>query len=196
MTRAVVALGGVGIVVALVLTLTSPERLWLGTNGVPTAQFIGVIEVGGRFCQEEDLIPAGAGVLRMRIGTHGEPGSKVRVELLDDGRRVTRGALAAGWPEPRIDIPIVPRERDTTVDRLCIYNDGPARLAPAGDGGNARIEYHSADTDSPLGRYGTIADRYAAVRSSWLGAWSLPFAFLLSAAAGGMAAFVLVRRGR
>ena len=37
MTRVVVALGAVGLVVGLVLTLSSPNRMWLGSNGVPRA---------------------------------------------------------------------------------------------------------------------------------------------------------------
>lgn len=196
MTRVVVALGGVGILVALVFTLSSPERLWLGTNGVPTAQFIGVIEEGDRYCQDEDLVPAGTGLVSMRIGTHGEAGSRVRIEFLDDGRRVLGGELAAGWPEPDISIPIEPPAQDTQVERVCLYNDGPARLAPAGDGGNARVEFHSAESRSWWSRYDIISDRYAAVRSSWLGGWSLPFAFLLTALAGGVAAFALLRRSR
>lgn len=194
MTRLVTALGVVGIVGALALALGGQGRLTLGTNRVSEPQFVRVLGPGRVFCQPGELVPAGAGVVQLRIGTYGPPGPPLTVRFLRGSRVLTQGRLAAGWPQGDIGVPIRPLRRDAAADRMCVRNYGPGRLAFAGERDVVRTDYLSAERTTWFARYGELADRFDEGKSRWLGGWTLGLALALMVVVAALVVAALVRR--
>lgn len=195
MARIVVALGAVGLVVGLALTFSARSATWLGSNGVPRAQWVYVIDAGKEFCQDSIDVPPGAGTIRMRIGTHDQPGPPMTVRILEGENTLTRGSVARGWPSGDIDVNFNPLDDGFENARVCVYNDGPTRLALAGIDGLMGAQFYTRERRSWWGQFGILRDRFAEGRSTWFGAWSLYVALglVLAAAALGLATMWRVR---
>jgi len=194
-TRVVLALGAVGLVVALVIALGSKHRVWLGTNDVEWAQFVVFVDAGHRVCQRSGELPEGLGAVRMRIGTYDHPGPPTDIVLRAGGRDVSRGTLAPGWQGGDVDVALSPLRHPVDDARLCIVNRGRTRLAVAGeDRGQGRARHQRAGliffgaTARPWwDRIGLLGRRFAEARSQWYGRASLVVALVLVALAAAAA---------
>jgi hypothetical protein len=179
MVRGVVLAGAVAIALGVVLALSGDTRLHDGGNRVTVPAFVQTLGPGGTFCQRQEIVPAGSGVLRMRIGTYGAPGPPLTVRFYAGTRIVTRGELRQGWRQGDVDIPIAPVGRDPVADRMCVHDGGLERLAFAGEPGRVRTEFFSAETGSWWSHLDELQERFGEGRSTWYGGWSLPVALLL-----------------
>jgi hypothetical protein len=194
--RAVVAVGALALVVGIVLSLSTPGRATLGTNGRQEQQFVRIVGPHGKACQRPETVPARAGRVRLRIGTYGPPGPDLTLRFTDHGRLVTSGTLPAGWVQGDIEVPIRPIARTSVGDRLCIENSGGGRLALAGNAGIARTDYLDDREQSWWARFGMLRDRFSQGKSTWYGGWSLPAALLLILASAALTVAIAVRRVR
>ena len=192
----VVAVGALALVVGVVLSLSTPGRALLGTNGLQEQQFVRIVGPHGKACQAGETVPANAGRVRLRIGTYGPPGPDLTLRFLLHGRLVTSGTLPAGWVQGDTEVPIRPIARTSPGDRLCIENGGSGRLALAGNGGVARTDYLADQRQSWWARFGMLRDRFSQGKSTWYGGWSLPVALLLILASAVLTAVIAVRRVR
>lgn len=195
MTRVVVGLGALGIVVAVVVSLSHPNRTWLLSNGVVTAQYFRVLDPGETFCQSAGTIPAGTGTVRMLIGTHGDPGPALTVRYYAGRRVLTSGGVARGWDGGDfVDLSLRPLARTAESNRMCLsYEKGDARLALAGEGEQMSTQFYTAEKRTWWEQFGTLRHRFAAARSSWYGQWSLVVALVLAATGAALALAVAWR---
>ena len=190
------ALGAVAIVIGVVVSLSTPGRALLGTNGLTQQQFVQVLGPHSSFCQPGETLPAHTGKVRLRIGTYGPPGPDLTLRFLRNGREITRGTLAAGWPQGDPEIPIRPLDREQTGVRMCVENGGSGRLAIAGNSGVLRTSYLAAERQTWWERLGLTADRFDEGKSRWYSGLSLPLALVLALSAWVLAAVLVARRVR
>ena len=129
------------LLVALGVTLAHSEPRLIGTNSVPLhMQKIG-LERGDEACQGSQLMPKGAGRMRMFISPGdrgGTPRAAMRILQRQDGlvgrshgRWVRPGS--EGFPLSRMDFTIDPPVRHTRTDAyVCIRNTGRSPIVLTG----------------------------------------------------------------
>lgn len=194
MTRLVVALGALAIVVGVVVSLSTPGRALLGTNGLTQNEFVQVLRPHRSFCQAGETLPAHTGRVRLRIGTYGSPGPDLTLRFSSHGKLMTQGTLAAGWTQGDTEVPIRPLDSVRSPVQMCVENGGSGRLAIAGNSGSLRTAYLAGDRQTWWTRFGQVRERFSQGKSSWYGGLSLPITLLLVAAAAVLAAVLLTRR--
>ena len=197
---------------ALALTTSTTRVYTLGVNPALAAAELGP---GARACQAPVRVPRDVAFDRVGflLGTYGEPGPAVEVEVRDDasGRRLAGGRLSAGYDDldPDRTEHVVATGRVDTDDalRLCLVNDGDRPVAVIGQAGIASpttsatldgeplandltFSFH-ADETSLLARLPDIAERAARFRAGWVG----PLAYLALALAIVVGAPLLLARG-
>ena len=102
-----------------------------GSNRIVEGSFVAEMRAPGTLCQDA-AIPRDAANLRILIGTYGQPGPELELSIRREGRTITGGSKAAGWPEGHLVIPIQSRGRAAEGDEVCLRALGPGRLAFAG----------------------------------------------------------------
>ena len=198
------------VVAALAIVVTHGSRHALGSNFVPPQAHDAEVPAGGRVCQPGELVPAGAGALRARIGTYGPPGPRLRLSITGPrGRVVARGGLAAGWSQGDVTIPF---ERVGALEgaEVCLRNAGPGRIAVAGgrtlgaaavvDGqpapGGITLSYLEPRARSWLGFAPEIAERADRLRDAPPGPLTLPLYIALAVAVLAGAVALVLREAR
>lgn len=198
----VVAVAVAGVIVALA---TKREPRLAGTNAVDEQQFVAVIR-RQRFCQTDELVPAGTAAVRLLIGTYGRLGPPLDVLLRPPGDdaapAVTEGRLRRGWTQGHVTVPVRRVDRATPAT-ICVQASSPHKIAIAGvpapqrrAGKAIRVEYLRAGTESYVSLMPTIADRYGRGKSRWEGSWALVLTGLLILTSLLLAARRMLAEGR
>jgi hypothetical protein len=201
----VLSLAGVAVLAAVVLLAVRPATRLQGTNNVDAQAFVAIVRGQHRFCQPDELIPAGTAAVRLRIGTYGPPGPALHVWFRNPGRLAriaTEGRLAAGWTQGDVVVPVRTVRRATRT-RFCLRAATPHRLALAGQPlpghpaeGPVRIEYLRPGRESYVSLFPDIARRFGRGKASWAGSWTLALAAVLVLSALLLAGRALVGEGR
>jgi hypothetical protein len=210
--RRVLACGLLAIAVAFAVLLTHSEPRRSGTDYTPNANFAAVLKPGQETCQDRELLPADTAAVRMTIGTYGQPGPRVSVSLTGPhGEALTAGTLAAGWRQGVVEIPVARVHRATAEASACLRDDGPSRVALAGDSGdqfhqmqvagktvdNARLlyEYMRPGSETWLQLLPTASYRFSLGKSGLVRHWAWVGALVLMALAVALAMRTIVREG-
>jgi hypothetical protein len=188
--------GGLAVLAAVAIALGQQSVQVLGSNAVPQPEFARTMAPRERICQAEPLIPAGTTALRLRIGTYGDIGRPVRVEVLQGKRVVRSSQRAGGWTEGDLDFAVAPLDSAVRDARVCVTDLGTGRIALAGYNHQFRIDYAGRPSQTWWDRLGQLERRYSQGKASFLGGWSFVLTFLLVLAAGIVALVTLVRRAQ
>jgi hypothetical protein len=210
--RAVLVAGLVAVLVAIGIGGTHAVRRVDGSNGVGSEQFVAVVGPRQVLCQRDEIVPAGAGSLRLTIGTYDKPGPPLRTSVEIGGKRVLGvGQLAAGWKQGIVDVPLgADAPRALTGARICVANRSAGRLAVAGAvlgassaarvagrpaRGRVRIAYIDGKPRSTWDLAGTIASRMTFAHGLWDGLAPWVALALVLLGAGGAVRALLGRGG-
>ncbi len=179
-----VALGLLLTGVALAAVLAQRGERLAATNSLVEISGAAVpIAPGAARCALQ-TVPEGAASVRIYAGTFGRPGGPVAVSVAHAGRIVTGGRVAGGYPDD--SALVIPLRRETAKwpsARVCVRNLGRRPLRFAGNRtpvGAASAERDDIRTDwllpgrpSWAGLAGRIAERFAAAKPRFFGAWTL-----------------------
>lgn len=210
--RRVLACGLLVIVVAFAVLLTHAEPRRSGTDYTPNANFAAVLKPGQETCQAHELLPADTAAVRTAIGTYGAPGPRVSVSLTGGhGEALTAGSLAPGWRQGVVEIPVAHVYRASAEATACLRDDGPSRVAVAGDSGdsfhtmqvagrtiqNAQVlyEYMRPGSESWLQLLPTAVYRSTLGKSGLVRHWAWAGALALMLLAVGLALRTIARDG-
>jgi hypothetical protein len=134
----VVFLAGVAVLAAVGLLTTSGLVYSDGVNPVMVAA---ELDTGDRACQAPLRLPTGAAFDRVgfQVGTYGEPGPRLRIEVLEDagGRRLATGRLPAGYADLGHQTVEVGRVQADEPLRICFVNEDRGRAGIIGQVGVA-----------------------------------------------------------
>jgi hypothetical protein len=132
--RRVVAVGLLAIVVLLAVALLQRAPRRSGSDLTPNGAFVVALSKGQQACQGRELLPIDTAALQMTIGTYGRPGSLLSVIVTGPrGETLTVGTLKQGWHQGVVRIPVARVTTATEGASVCLRNDGPWRVAVAGD---------------------------------------------------------------
>ena len=138
-----VAILAAGLAALLVVGLTQGSSL-VYSLGVNPASVAAELRPGDRACQAPILPPRDTSFDRVGflLGTHGQPGPEMRVEVIEDrtSRRLAAGTLPAGYPDLDFDnesVVPVGRVRAGAPLRICLVNEGSRPVAVVGQVGIA-----------------------------------------------------------
>ncbi len=210
--RSVLACGLLAIAVAFAVLLTHSEPRRSGTDYTPNANFAAVLKPGQQTCQAHELLPADTAAVRTTIGTYGKPGPRLSVSLTGPhGEGLTGGGLAPGWRQGVVEIPVAHVHAASTEATACLRDDGPARVAVAGDSGdafhtmqvagktiqNAQVlyEYMRPGSESWLQLLPTAVYRSTLAKSGLVRHWAWAGALALMLLAIGLALRTIMREG-
>jgi hypothetical protein len=210
--RGVLASGLLVLVVAFAVLLTHAEPRRSGTDYTPNANFAAVLKPGQATCQAHELLPADTAAVRTTIGTYGEAGPRVSVSLTGGhGEALTAGSLAPGWRQGVVEIPVAHVHRASAEATACLRDDGPSRVAVAGDSGdsfhtmqvagrtiqNAQVlyEYMRPGSESWLQLLPTAVYRSTLGKSGLVRHWAWAGALALMLLAVGLALRTIAREG-
>lgn len=190
--RLVVAVTGVAIVVAVVLTLRGERSHVVATNGISPVEFAVQLGGGEHVCDPTVAAPAGTDDVRLTIGTYGRPQVPVRIAVPGHGAgRTVRIA------EGVVELP-VPAGSDGAPG-ICVENLSRRRIALAGassapgllvgdrpTGGVISIAYLDDDPGDWGDAAGTVLDQIGYAKGVPVsGAAGVIVVLLLVAALGG-----------
>jgi hypothetical protein len=210
--RRVLAGGLLAILVAFAVLLTHGEPRRSGTDLTPNANFAAVLHAGQQTCQDQELLPADTAAVRMTMGTFHKPGPRLRIALTGPrGETLTSGGLAPGWRQGNVEIPVAHVFHATAGAHVCLRDDGPSRVALAGDSGdqdhlmyvagkqvpNARLlyEYMRPGSESWLQLLPTASYRFSLGKSGLVRHWAWMGVFLLMLLAVALAMRAILREG-
>jgi hypothetical protein len=179
--------------VALVAVGLGQRSSLVYSDGVKPAVPAATLTTGDRACQAPILPPSDAAFDRVGflLGTFAQPGSPVRVEVLDAGtnRRLAVGELPGGYGDydaahPREHVVAVGRVKTAAPLRLCVVNEGGRPVSVIGQAGIASPTTSAtlsgeplptdltfnlrADDRSLLALLPDVADRAARFRAGWV----------------------------
>lgn len=182
------------------------------SNAKVTASRIAIpLEPDEERCQAGEFVPAQAGYVRMYARFSSEPGS-LQVEVRDAEGRVRSSGELTGADSGPVMVPIRSPEAPVSRGRLCIRNsdDGEVSLAGdltplnpqtavgppspgAGPDDEIRADFYYAEHRSWFDMAGTVADRFALFKPSFVGAWTLPVVLLLALFASLVGGWLVIR---
>jgi hypothetical protein len=210
--RRVLACGLLAIAVAFAVLLTHAEPRRSGTDYTPNADFATVLQPGQQTCQAHELLPADTAAVRMEIGAYGKPGPRVSVSLTGPhGEALATGGRAPGWRQGVVDIPVAHVYAASAEVTACLRDDGPSRVALAGDSGdsfhtmqvagrtiqNAQVlyQYMRPGSESWLQLLPTAVYRSTLGKSGLVRQWAWAGALALMGLAVGLALRTISREG-
>jgi len=188
--RWVAAVGVVALLVAFGLALSRRERRLSGTDATPPETFVAGVPPGQQACQGAELLPADTAAVRLTIGTYGRPGPPLALTATGpSGRPLTAGALAAGWHQGVVRIPVRRVSTATNNARICLRVPSPPRGSAIALGGNpepgfaieidgrsfqgvrARLDYLRPGRESWYQLLPTIVHRSTIAKAGFLRTW-------------------------
>jgi hypothetical protein len=189
--KLIAAAAGVALIVAVVVVLSLPSHHGTGTNGSPMSTFK-PLPAGGQLCQQGEWIERGTGRIRFRQYDGNVRGPfEVRVSrATDEATPIATGRATADGEY--VIAPIDRQPRGTYDATVCIRNTGPTDTSLYGqDVGRAdsattepgalppepwvriRLDYSEAGKRSWWSLAPDVAKRFALVKASFVGPWTL-----------------------
>jgi hypothetical protein len=211
--RLSIAIGCVLLVVGVAATLTRAVPVRTGTNETLPIEALGGTVGRIDVCQDDELIPAGTGAVRVWLRTTGQPGPALALVATDGRTTIGRGTLAAGWSGKTATIPLRPAAGEQRSARICVTIGASSSVTLAGESSNGpnagtpataagaqlrgrlRIEYLTPVHHSWWSQLGTIARRMGFGRVPSGGGIAFA-AVLLMLAAASLGLWQLVRGER
>jgi hypothetical protein len=141
--RAVLAGGTLVLALALAHVLGHTRTQIAGTDRVPNNVFVTGLAKGQQLCQRNEIVPEGTAALRMTIGTdstpgHVIPGPPLAIDITAPAtargaapHRVSSAAIAAGWRQGVVTLPVPAIRRTYGNATVCIRDRG-TKIALAG----------------------------------------------------------------
>lgn len=209
----IVAIGCVLLVVGVAATLTRAVPVRTGTNAILPLEALGGTVGRIDVCQDEEMIPAGTGAVRVWLRTTGRPGPALALVATSGRTTIGRGTLAAGWSGKTATIPLRPATRAQRSARICVTVGASSSVTLAGQSsaepnagasataagtplrGRLRIEYLTPTHHSWWSQLGTIARRIGFGHAPAGGGVACAVALLMLAAAS-LGLWQLVRSER
>ena len=196
---AVLAAGLVTIAAGLAFVLLDSERRQAGTNYVPELGEAVTIDGTGPHCQEGQLIPADAAVLRLQVGRPGEPTPALAVSVRAGRETIASTEVPASNYRGHILIPVGPFEERRENAEVCIEVQGGGKdrqtvLYGAPD--QVRFEWLREGDESWLDIVPAVAHRFGLGKPFLSGGWVLWLALGLIALAWVVALRLTVREMR
>jgi hypothetical protein len=208
----VAAVGALALLVTFALALLRSEPRSSGTDYTPPEAFSITLPAGQVVCQAHELLPADTAAVQLTIGTLGAPGPPLTLTATGpSGRPLTRGALATGWREGVVRIPVQRVSHPTNEARVCLH----VAAAPHGStvelsgktqpgysveingrtflGPQMRIDYLRPGTESWYQLLPTIVHRFSLAKPGFLRVWEWVAALLLVLATGFLAIRTVLR---
>lgn len=187
---AVLALGLVGLVVAIAFTVNDKAQRLAGTNDVAPAQPAKVAGPSKTVCQADPLYSDTAAV-RVLALTNGQPTPALAVWAnVGPSPRFMQGQLPAGWHEGWIVIPTQRVAHEVPNATVCFQNRGANTVSIMGWNGAARFEFLRPGKESWASLAPAIVSRFGLVKAGWEGSWTVwlvGFLVVLAAAIAGWA---------
>jgi hypothetical protein len=187
---------GLALVAGLVLVLLlseGPRRS--GSNYVPEHAAVTELRGGDEHCELNQLVPGDTGVLRLQVGTYGEPTPELRVTVTTPERGVvSSGRLPAGSREGHVLVPLTRVDRSVAGARVCIRTGPGRRSVLYGRGENVRLAWMRPGSESRLAMLPTIAHRLGLAKLNPFGSWLLVLVTLALAAAWFVALRLVLRK--
>jgi hypothetical protein len=209
--RLAIATGVALIVVALAITLLGSEEPSTGDNGREIQLPAGVvIPAGDRACQPEAGVPAGTGIVRLRVSTAGRQGGPLAVTVSKQKRVLASGTSGAGVVDQPVKVPLGAGAADSSGVSVCVENRGTAQVAvlgqevPRADAARVtdprqpqsramRLEWFEPEAEPRAARTDEVAGRYGLVKAAWIGTWTFWAALALLVAISAAAVVLYVR---
>lgn len=173
---------GAGLLVLAVVQAGSAERRHvLRGNLVPPVSFVAPVPGHGTVCQAGEIVPEGAGVLRLRIGTFGRPGPPLAVTLRAEGEPPVVATVRRGWREGDLEVELPRSVSGLAGATLCVRNGSGRRIVIAGAvqtpvaaakvrgnpvAGRMAVSYLEAEPRSWWSFTGQVGPRLAAARDA------------------------------
>lgn len=169
------------LVFALTMTLSQAPAIVSRSNQIQAAGEYARI-ISGRFeaCQGNEVVPRHTTAIRLSL--HAVLGPRIKLEVLQGNRRMSRGERGAGWTSADVTVPIRPVHHDINGALIC-YGFTPkdesvdligqhvaASQTSAAASGLLRIEYLKDGTRSWWSQIRSIASTMASGRA-WNGKW-------------------------
>jgi hypothetical protein len=162
----------------------------------------------GQRCAPGQNVPAKASHVRIYAGTFGRRGQPVEVTVTAGGRRLSTGRVPGGYPDHApLAVPVTPQPRALHDATVCVRNLGARRLQFAANrtprAGPRPVGPEVIRFDWLLPGRPTwwdvapeVADRFAVVKPSWVGAWTFWAMFGVVAILWASAIALVVRQAR
>ncbi len=200
-------LAALAVIIVVVLAHSAPRRS--GSDLTPNGAFVVALDPGQQSCQEGELLPADTSAVRVTLGAEGTPAAPMRVTFTGPrGELLSTGALAAGWKQGIVRIPITHVANAIEPVRVCIRDVGSSPVAVAGTNpdpglhmlvGNRTVEarlrydYMRPGSETWLSLLPVIAHRTTLAKSDLIRHWAWAGAILLMLLAVALAAHTIVR---
>jgi hypothetical protein len=208
-TSIVLAAGLALLAVLVSVTLARSPPTLAGTNGVPAAHLIGLVERPAGACQTGETLPAGTSAIRLSLVSI--IGPRVAVSVLSDGRVITHGSTGAGWTSSEVTVPVAPLAHSVSPVTICVLlsdlngevefkgarTSAPVAVSERGERlhGRLRIEYVRAGHSSWLSLVSAIA-RHVSLGRAGSGMWVVFFILALALSVVALTSWGIVRELR
>jgi hypothetical protein len=171
-------------VLAVNLSKTAPRLA--GVDQTRLDAFSTALEPGATVCQPNETVPSDAGAVSLVVGLFGGNAQPLSVSV-SDNEGVRRARISGPYGDgARVTAPLSGPRRASVGARLCIRNDGDARVAFGGIADAAQIVDRSAEVTGRIGvswyRPGSeswwsvasaVAERGGRAKAGWVGMWTM-----------------------
>jgi hypothetical protein len=207
-----IAVGCLLLAAALAVTLARADPRRVGANELPVDALLAGPFGSAHVCQDSELLPAGAGAVRISLAATGAGGGpRLTVVAVGAGGTLARGTLAAGWRGAAATVPLRPVARAPQFARICATvgpeaavtvhghpsasEGGPpsATVGRSAVGGRIHIDYLTPEPRTWWSQVGGIARRMGFGHALG-GSLVAVAALLLTLAAATVALWQLARR--
>lgn len=193
--RVVLAVGLLGVLLALLIDMSGSAPRIAGTDHVQPSAFVATLKGDQELCQPGMVLPSDAGSMQLLAGTYGAPVPEVTVRFLSSsGAVVSRGTLPAGQHEGLLTVPLSHPHGPAVAGTLCVrvvhsplmvLGGSPStagatseRVQGVPQAGLIQVIFLRPGSESWWELLPTLTRRFGLGKSTVFGVWTLPVAVL------------------